>query len=118
MSLARNSRSAIVLAGLICTLLGAPSAVSQTAPAQAAEPSVPARMIVIRGDPYALRFYPVGRVVNQNAQICLPANALYLTFQKSGGGTVNYGAPGCNKIISDRELERRKIGGGAGMIGA
>ncbi|MCR2832376.1 hypothetical protein [Parerythrobacter lacustris] len=74
-----------------------------------------ATLVVIRGDAYALRFYPVGRIVRQNASICLPAGALYLTLQKSDGGTVNYGAPGCNKVISDAEVQRRKIGGAAGV---
>lgn len=109
MSLARNSGWLPILAAVACTSAVASPAASQTVTAAA-------KLVVIRGDAYALRFYPVGRIVRQNARICLPAGALYLTLQKSDGGTVNYGAPGCNKIISDVEVELRKIGGASGMI--
>lgn len=115
MSLARNSSRAVQRAILACLLLAAfPGYPSFPVPV--AEAAIPPRMVVIRGDAYALRFYPLGRIVRQNARVCLPAGALYLTLQKSDGGTVNYGAPGCNKVISDVEVELRKIGGASGMI--
>lgn len=113
MSLARNSGPLSLATAIASCLLAPSSATSQNFSTLSANTPASPTMVVIRGDAYALRLYPVGRVLAQNARVCLPPGAKYLTLQKTDGGTINFGAPGCNKVISDAEANRRKIGGGA-----
>jgi hypothetical protein len=73
-----------------------------------------AQMIVIRGSANALVWYPKGRRVAQDARICLPAGARYITFQKTTGGTVTYGGGGCNKVVKEPPDATGRAGAGSG----
>lgn len=82
-----------------------------TAPAPG--PAVP-YMVVVRGSPNALAWYPLGRRVPVSGQVCLPDNARYVTFQRTDGGTVTYGGGGCNRVIAEPPQSEGRAGAGNG----
>lgn len=72
------------------------------------------QMVVVRGSPNALAWYPIGRKVPVGGQVCLPANARYITFQRADGGTLTFGGGGCNKVIAEPPASGERAGAGSG----
>lgn len=83
-------------------------------PVPAPSVAVP-QMVVVRGSPNALAWYPIGRKVPVSGQVCLPANARYVTFQRTDGGTVTFGGGGCNKVIAEPPASGERAGAGSGL---
>jgi hypothetical protein len=95
----------------------APAPASMPRPRATASPApsmAMPQMVVVRGSPNALAWYPIGRKVPVNGQVCLPANARYVTFQRTDGGTVTYGGGGCNKVIAEPPQSEGRAGAGSG----
>ncbi|MCR2832377.1 hypothetical protein [Parerythrobacter lacustris] len=91
----------------------APTPGSMATPPPAPRAAVP-QMVVVRGSPNALAWYPLGRKVPVSGQVCLPANARYVTFQRTDGGTVTFGGGGCNKVIAEPPQSEGRAGAGNG----
>jgi len=77
-----------------------PQAVRATT-ARSARNAPSEQLIVIRGSELSLAFYPVGSRLAANARLCLPAEAGFITLQRTSGGTITYGDDGCNKRADD-----------------